>query len=166
MMVNWDWTMSEKSKLSTVLYMSNGRGGGTGDLGRVGGKSLTSFYDNTGHFNYDAVFAANAAVNPYAANAANGGTLIRRASINSHNWYGILANFQHKINENWNFSVGTDDRYYYGYHYQVASDLYGATGYREGGNANVAPYVVNKVYDYKSYLGILLEDLLLHLTSK
>lgn len=149
MMLNWDWTMSEKSKLSTVLYMSNGRGGGTGDLGRVGGKSLTSFYDNMGHFNYDAVFAANAAVNPYAANAANGGTLIRRASINSHNWYGILANFQHKINENWNFSVGTDDRYYYGYHYQVASDLYGATGYKEGGNANVAPYVVNKVYDYK-----------------
>lgn len=150
MMLNWDWNMSEKSKLSTVLYMSNGRGGGTGDLGRVNNQTLVNnFTDNTGHFNYDAVFAANAAVNPYAANAANGGTLIRRASINSHNWYGILANFQHKINDNWNFSVGTDDRYYYGYHYQVVSDLYGATGYKEGGNANVAPYVVNKVFDYK-----------------
>ena len=150
MMLNWDWNMSEKSKLSTVLYMSNGRGGGTGDLGRVNNQTLVNnFTDNTGHFNYDAVFAANAAVNPYAANAANGGTLIRRASINSHNWYGILANFQHKINDNWNFSVGTDDRYYYGYHYQVVSDLYGATGYKEGGNANVAPYVVSKVFDYK-----------------
>jgi hypothetical protein len=50
---------------------------------------------------------------------------------NSHNWYGILMNFQHKINDNWNFSVGTDDRYYYGYHYQVLSDLYGASGYTD-----------------------------------
>ncbi|QIY91465.1 TonB-dependent receptor [Chryseobacterium gallinarum] len=147
MMLNWDWTMSEKSKLSTVLYMSNGRGGGVGDLGKVGGKSITSFYDNMGHFNYDAIFAANQGVN--VGTAAPGSTLIRRASINSHNWYGILANFQHKINDNWNFSIGTDDRYYYGYHYQVISDLYGASGYKEGGNANVNPYVVNKIYDYK-----------------
>jgi hypothetical protein len=29
-----------KIKLSTVAYMSNGRGGGTGELGKVGGKGL------------------------------------------------------------------------------------------------------------------------------
>ncbi|MCW1963462.1 TonB-dependent receptor [Chryseobacterium viscerum] len=149
MMVNWDWTMNEKSKLSTVLYMSNGRGGGTGELGRVGGKGITdaSFIDGGGHFNYDAIFAANKAVNVNTAGA--GSTLIRRSSINSHNWYGILANFQHKINDNWNFSVGTDDRYYYGYHYQVASDLYGASGYKDSNNKNIAPNIVNKTYDYQ-----------------
>lgn len=149
MMLNWDWTMSEKSKLSTVLYMSNGRGGGTGEIGRVGGKGITdaSFIDGGGHFNYDAIFAANKAVNVNTANA--GSTLIRRSSINSHNWYGILANFQHKINDNWNFSVGTDDRYYYGYHYQVASDLYGASGYKDSNNKNIAPNIVNKTYDYQ-----------------
>ncbi|MGE6394517.1 TonB-dependent receptor [Chryseobacterium scophthalmum] len=148
MMLNWDWTMNEKSKLSTVLYMSNGRGGGTGDLGRVTNKTMTGFYDNTGHFDYDAVFAANGAVNLNTSAARN--TLIRRSSVNSHNWYGILANFQHKVNDNWSFSVGTDDRYYYGYHYQVISDLYGAAGYKEDGNKNVAPsYIANNVYDYK-----------------
>ncbi|MBB6332301.1 outer membrane receptor protein involved in Fe transport [Chryseobacterium sediminis] len=149
MMLNWDWTMSEKSKLSTVLYMSNGRGGGTGELGRVGGKGITdaSFLDTEGHFNYDAIFAANKAVNVNTAGA--GSTLIRRSSINSHNWYGILANFQHKINDNWNFSVGTDDRYYYGYHYQVASDLYGASGYKDSNNKNIAPNIVNKTYNYQ-----------------
>ncbi|MDR6405401.1 outer membrane receptor protein involved in Fe transport [Chryseobacterium ginsenosidimutans] len=147
MMLNWDFNINEKSKLSTVAYMSNGRGGGTGEIGRVGGKGITSFYDANGHFNYDAIFAANQAVNVNTAPASS--TLVRRASINSHNWYGILANFQHKINDNWNFSVGTDDRYYYGYHYQVVSDLYGAAGYKEGNNKNVSPYVVNKVYDYK-----------------
>ncbi|MDR6488935.1 hypothetical protein J2799_003470 [Chryseobacterium vietnamense] len=148
MMLNWDWTMSEKSKLSTVLYMSNGRGGGTGDLGKVGGKGMTDFYDTAGHFNYDAIFAANAAVNLNTAGA--GSTLVRRSNINSHNWYGILANFQHKINDNWNFSIGTDDRYYYGYHYQVLTDLYGAKGYKDAANKNIAtPRIVNALYDYK-----------------
>lgn len=147
MMFNWDWNINDKSKLSTVAYMSNGRGGGTGELGRVGGKGITGYYDTEGHFNYDAIFAANKAVN--VNTAAAGSTLIRRASINSHNWYGILANFQHKINDNWNFSIGTDDRYYYGYHYQVASDLYGASGYKDSNNKNIAPNIVNKTYDYQ-----------------
>ncbi len=148
MMLNWDWKMSEKSKLSTVAYMSNGRGGGTGNLGSANGKSISTFYDSEGHYNYDALFAANAAVD--VNSAAAGKTLVRRSSINSHNWYGILANFQHKINDNWNFSVGTDDRYYYGYHYQVLSNLYGASGYKEGGNANKDPYVVTRTYNYKN----------------
>ncbi|MCS3532478.1 TonB-dependent receptor [Chryseobacterium sp. JUb7] len=147
MMFNWDWNINDKSKLSTVAYMSNGRGGGTGELGRVGGKGITGYYDTEGHFDYDAIFKANAAVDVNAAAAGN--TLIRRASINSHNWYGVLANFQHKINDNWNFSVGTDDRYYYGYHYQVASDLYGASGYKDSNNKNIAPNVVSKTYDYQ-----------------
>ena len=149
MMLNWDWTINDKSKLSTVAYMSNGRGGGTGDIGRVGGKSITdaSFLDGGGHFNYDAIFAANQAVNVDTAPAAS--TLVRRSSINSHNWYGILANFQHKINDNWNFSVGTDDRYYYGYHYQVISDLYGASGYKDITNKNIAANVVRNTYDYQ-----------------
>lgn len=150
MMLNWDWTMSEKSKLSTVLYMSNGRGGGTGDLGRLGNKSINdaSFTDASGHINYDALFAANAAVNLNTAGA--GSTIVRRSSINSHNWYGILANFQHKVNDNWNFSIGTDDRYYYGYHYQVLTDLYGAKGYKDAANKNIAtPRIVNALYDYK-----------------
>ena len=147
-MLNWDWTISDKSTLSTVAYMSNGRGGGARNLGAVGGKGMSSFYDNEGHYNYDAIFAANAAVNPTAGVAGN--TLVRTSSVNSHNWYGILMNFQHKINDNWNFSVGTDDRYYYGYHYQVLSDLYGAKGYTDASNKNLPTgNVIRNVYDYK-----------------
>ncbi|MEH7887655.1 TonB-dependent receptor [Elizabethkingia meningoseptica] len=153
LMLNWDWTMDEKSTLSTVVYMSNGRGGGTGDIGKLGdrnkGKGMTNFVDTEGHFNYDQIFAANAAINPYSNDDTKNGTLVRRSSINSHNWYGILANFQHKINDNWNFFVGTDNRYYYGYHYQVVSDLYGASGYRNTTNQNIGPNVVSNTYDYK-----------------
>ena len=151
MMFNWDWNITPKSKLSTVLYASNGRGGGTGDLGEVGGKRIShaSFKDTEGHINYDAIFAANAAVDANTAGA--GSTLVRRASMNSHNWYGILANFQHKINDNWNFSIGTDDRYYYGYHYQMLSHLYGANGYKDKSNVNSAvAKVVTRVHDYKN----------------
>ena len=150
MMFNWDWNITPKSKLSTVLYASNGRGGGTGDLGKVGGKRITdaSFRDADGHINYDAIFAANAAVDANTAGA--GSTLVRRASMNSHNWYGILANFQHKINDNWNFSIGTDDRYYYGYHYQMLTHLYGANGYKDASDRNISPKVVTRVHDYKN----------------
>jgi len=150
MMLNWDWNITPKSKLSTVLYASNGRGGGTGDIGRVGGKGIThaSFKDADGYINYDAIFAANAAVD--ANTAAARSTLVRRASMNSHNWYGILANFQHKINDNWNFSIGTDDRYYYGYHYQELTHLYGANGYKDNSNRNIPAKVVSRVHDYKN----------------
>ncbi|OPB85866.1 TonB-dependent receptor [Elizabethkingia ursingii] len=147
-MLNWDWTISDKSTLSTVAYMSNGRGGGVSDQGKLNGKFASGYLDNTGHINYDQIFKGNAAIN--VANSPAQSTLIRRSSINSHNWYGILMNFQHKINDNWNFSVGTDDRYYYGYHYMVATDLYGASGYKDDTNKNLAgPNIISNTYDYK-----------------
>ena len=151
MMLNWDWNITPKSKLSTVLYASNGRGGGTGDLGEVGGvrgQNVTAYRDASGFINYDAIFAANAAIDANTAGAKH--TLVRRAAMNSHNWYGILANFQHKINDNWNFSIGTDDRYYYGYHYQVLTHLYGANGYKDASDRNISPKVVTRVHDYKN----------------
>ena len=151
MMLNWDWNITPKSKLSTVLYASNGRGGGTGDLGEVGGvrgQNVTAYRDASGFINYDAIFAANAAIDANTAGAKH--TLVRRAAMNSHNWYGILANFQHKINNNWNFSIGTDDRYYYGYHYQMLTHLYGANGYKDASDRNISPKVVTRVHDYKN----------------
>ena len=151
MMLNWDWNITPKSKLSTVLYASNGRGGGTGDLGEVGGvrgQNVTAYRDASGFINYDAIFAANAAIDANTAGAKH--TLVRRAAMNSHNWYGILANFQHKINDNWKFSIGTDDRYYYGYHYQTLTHLYGANGYKDNSNKNIPAKVVSRVHDYKN----------------
>jgi hypothetical protein len=61
-MLNWDWTISDKSTLSTVAYMSNGRGGGARNLGKVGGKGMvtSTMQKVTIMIN----FAANAAVTP------------------------------------------------------------------------------------------------------
>ena len=138
---NWDWNISEKSKLNTVAYASFGRGGGiNGNLGRVNGKSITdaSFKTADGQINWDAIYAANAAQTVNGTSAA-GNTLVQNASINSHNWYGLITSFNHKINDKWNFSVGVDGRYYYGYHYQVVSNLLGASGYKDVTNKNL-PY--------------------------
>lgn len=137
MSLNWDWNISSRSKLNTVAYASFGRGAGTGNIGSVGNlantttRSLESFRTTEGILDVDGIYAANAASN------ADRGILIRNASINSHNWFGIISNFNHKITDHLNFSVGIDTRYYYGYHYQVASDLLGGSSYRDSANRNL-----------------------------
>lgn len=162
---NWDWKISEKSKLSTVGYASWGRGGGTGVMGSIVGNRTSGtgsstnskgindayFKDENGLIRFDDLVAwnqgtktfswTNAGSNYTAKNATPGvatrtNGFTRRASINSHYWYGILTNFQHKINDNWNFSVGLDGRYYYGYHPGVLTDLWGNNKYIEKDNLN------------------------------
>ena len=53
----------------------------------------------------------------------------RRASMNSHNWYGAVINFNHKLNEHLSFDIGTDLRSYKGYHFRVVNNTLGADGY-------------------------------------
>lgn len=166
--INWDWKISEKSKLSTVGYASWGRGGGTGVMGSINGTNINSLPKTSeGLIRFDDIVAwnqgqnviwnpsvpANTGINkvnatPGIATRTNG--LTRRASINSHDWYGILTNFQHKINENWNFSAGFDGRYYYGYHPGVLTDLWGNNKYIEKDNMNIpGGYDVTLVQDPK-----------------
>lgn len=160
MSFNWDWKISEKSKLSTVGYGSFGRGGGTGFLGRINGKQIfdASFKDANGQIRWDDIVAWNqgvnvgggfGAVNPtpgqafrtigttYNDNTGRG--IVRRSHINSHNWYGLLSNFNHKLSDELNFSVGIDARYYYGYHPGAITDFLGNRSYVETFNFNTRP---------------------------
>lgn len=147
MSINWDWKISEVSKLNTVAYGSFGRGGGTGDIGKVGGKSTSQWgTDANGQLNLDLIAAANQTVDLSKSTTPSASTIVRRTSINSHNWFGLISSFNHKLNDNWNFTTGIDTRYYYGYHYQLVTDLLGAQGYKDSANKNFAPRVVNKIY--------------------
>ena len=148
MSLNWDWTISDKSKLNTIVYASFGRGGGVnGNAGRVGGtKAITAFARTTdGLLNFDQIFTENAAV---AVNATSAplNTLVQVSSINSHNWYGAISSFNHKLNDNLNFTVSIDGRYYYGYHYQTISNLLGATAFKDNTNKNIAPNIVRNTF--------------------
>jgi iron complex outermembrane receptor protein len=166
MSFNWDWKMSERSKLATVAYASFGRGGGTGALGSINGKTIFNLektadgqmrWDDMVRWNQGAVVSdftvgntTNAPANTFPAgagvNRSNNG-ITMRANINSHNWYGVLSNFNHKLSDALNFSVGIDARYYYGYHPGVVTNLLGAKSYQERGDANQPlGYLVTQAY--------------------
>ncbi len=171
---NWEWKVNDKSTLSTSVYASYGRGGGTGDIGRLGGNFASSsrFRDDSGAVLWDAIVSSNSGTETTFNNGfVFGNTLdpitgtfivnddglndfgdpddpnylpgvnrrngfIRRASINSHNWFGAIANFHTEINDKWNWDVGIDLRSYKGIHYRRVDNLLGADGYRDNDDIN------------------------------
>lgn len=120
--LNWDWTINENSNLSTVLYGSWGRGGGTGPRGD--GRIRT----DDRQIDYFAIEQNNQAIG-IATGGDDGPGYIRRASMNNHNWYGLVSNFNHDFNEKLSFNVGTDIRFYRGDHFRQVVDLYGLQGW-------------------------------------
>jgi len=122
--LNWDFDINEKLDLSTVLYASWGRGGGTGMLGRG-----SRIRNDIGEIAFDDIVDNNVA----AADANGFGgfddTRVRRASVNNHNWYGLLSNLNIESGENWKFNVGFDSRLYKGDHWRQINDLMGLSGF-------------------------------------
>lgn len=71
----------------------------------------------------------------------NNAVLIRRASMNSHNWIGGISTLDYKKN-NFTYSIGVDLRKYKGFHYRVLNDLLGLDGYLSTGNDNSAGLII------------------------
>ncbi|WP_337251760.1 TonB-dependent receptor domain-containing protein [Maribacter halichondriae] len=63
----------------------------------------------------------------------------RRASVNSHNWYGILANFNNQLNDKLVVDFGVDLRSYTGYHYRRVDNRLGGDAYLQTDNLNNDP---------------------------
>ncbi|CAL2058516.1 TonB-dependent receptor [Tenacibaculum sp. 190524A05c] len=177
--LNWNWDIDEESSLSASAYVSFGRGGGTGDIGRLGGNFASSsrFRDpSTGLVLWDEIVKSNSGqggtfsngftynnvvdpstglfiVNddelsstdiPAGLERRNGA--IRRASINSHNWYGLLANYNRKLSDELTLDFGVDVRSYTGIHYRRIDNLLGADGYRDNDNINQPLNVLTTEY--------------------
>ncbi len=125
MNLNWDFTINGSTNLSTVVYASWGRGGGTGNRG-------TRIRTDDGHIDYDAIYAFNATVpGGEGGYFAAGGGYITRSSVNSHSWYGVVSNLEKKFGENLTLNVGIDYRYYFGYHHRVVENFHGLTSWQE-----------------------------------
>lgn len=130
--LNWDWNISDHSSLSTVLYASWGRGGGTGPLG----ERIT--YTKEGLVDFDKITARNEQINNSSDNGIGffknkntrktSGYLLR-ASVNSHQWYGIVSNYQHNIGEHLSLNTGVDLRSYTGLHIRQITDFLGLKGF-------------------------------------
>lgn len=131
--LNWDFTISDKLELSTVLYASWGRGGGTGGLGRGSNKVVNP---ETGLIDFDQIQLNNIANNNADGFGNFGNSYIIRSSVNNHNWYGLLSNLNYKINENLDFNFGLDGRTYRGDHFRQIVDYLGKTGYNDNFRTN------------------------------
>lgn len=136
--LNWDFTINEKSSLSSVLYASFGRGGGTGDYGR--GRIRTE----AGQVDFAAIQAAQAggAVGTFGDNYA------RRASMNNHQWYGNVTTYKTELSDDMNLSLGTDIRFYQGDHFRQIVDYFGLSGWNESFRHATRPsdYVVTESF--------------------
>lgn len=130
--LNWDWDISEKSDLSTVVYASFGRGGGTGPRGNsaLRGPDYPIAGGIDGQIDYAAIRDRNALVGVGGDyGAPNGAGYIRRSSMNNHQWFGMVTNFSNQLNDYWSMNVGADFRFYTGDHFRQVADFYGLTGW-------------------------------------
>jgi len=142
--LNWDWVINEKASLSTVLYASMGRGGGTGALGN-GADYIDGGRDENGYINFDQLVIENAGVADGIGQGYTGSAI--RASVNNHLWYGLVSNFNYDTNTNWTFNVGADLRFYKGDHFRQLVELFGLKGWRDTGNANYgSDHVISSVF--------------------
>jgi iron complex outermembrane receptor protein len=124
--LNWDFDINEKLDLSTVLYASWGRGGGTGMLGSSGNRVRL---ESNGQIDFDQIVQNNIAGADSNGFAGFSDGFVRRSSVNNHNWYGLLSNLNIESGENWNFNVGFDGRLYRGDHWRQINDLMGLNGF-------------------------------------
>ena len=159
--INWDWKMSDVSNLSTVVYASWGRGGGTGPIGKInGGRDYYSqFRGDDGLVRFDDIYAWNSGESvpdfgddrdadsngDYINDRGDGFT--RRASMNSHDWYGIISNFHHDVSDNFAFDFGVDLRTYKGMHYRIVNDDLGADGYFDNRDRNNPDRDITEYYE-------------------
>lgn len=167
--INWDYKISDKTKLSSVVYGSWGRGGGSNGAGAIRGNRFNS--DNlrlpNGTINVDLIQAWNSGAGVVlpgfagtstrtltsgvfqnsastSTNTTNGITKI--SSINSHNWYGGVVNLNTKLSERFTLDFGIDARTYRGIHYQNIVDLLGSTNYFDNTDKNNANRVLTATY--------------------
>lgn len=122
--LNWDFNINENTNLSTVVYASWGRGGGTGNRGN---RIRTA----EGRIDYDAIYAYNLSTSGAGGYFAAEGGYITRSSMNLHSWYGMVSNLETKLSENLTLNFGVDLRTYYGKHFRIVENFHGLTSWQE-----------------------------------
>ena len=124
--LNWDWAINDNTSLSTVLYGSWGRGGGTGNYGRSAARKYTA----DGQIDFDKIFTTNAGL-PNGDGTFDNNAYALRASMNNHNWYGLVTNLEKQLSENLTLNVGADLRTYNGRHYRQINNFLGLNSWTE-----------------------------------
>ena len=118
-------------------YVEDGRGlrnaDGTIDFDAVVASQRNSTDGYTGNIGFGAYQGLLIGSDDYGSENVNRAVLIRRASMNSHNWFGAISNLEYE-GDNLKTSIGTDLRKYTGYHYRAMNNMMGLDGYYVGGS--------------------------------
>ncbi len=138
MALNHYWDISPSTFLATSAYYSTGRGGGTGDRGSIGGSAYFGLpKTDNGLLRMDDIVSWNRGNDvdgfgapgnidtQYGKLAAENNGIIRRASMNEHNWLGVLSTLTHELSDNLKLLGGLDVRHYRGIHYRRIDNLLG-----------------------------------------
>lgn len=142
-LLNHNWYVNEKTTMTSALYYSFGRGGGTninrswdeGVVNPIPFNLQEGASDSTFQINWDFLIRENQNNADTIANidglgkesilTGNRSKYILHESRNDHNWLGGVTTLNHKLSENTELTFGADYRWYRGYHYQVINDLLG-----------------------------------------
>jgi len=178
--LNHIWQIDDNSSLSTVVYVSIGRGFGRtaengygstysySDLtrGAYNGEVTNTFRDQTtGMFDYAMVQDINAA-------SEHGSELVICENRNDHNWVGLVSTYDKKWFDCLEMTAGVDVRYYQGIHKAVISDLFGGDYYIDATRSKVLAANNPKVNDdawvyeklgvgdvcYRDYTGTIVQE--------
>ena len=132
---NWDYKINDKLDLSTVLYASWGRGGGTGNYGASANKKYISEVNpytgqaQSTYIDFDQIYANNQALANGAGTIAN--SYLIRSSMNNHEWYGVVSNLKNKLTEDLTLNLGLDLRTYDGTHYRQVTNFMGLSNFTD-----------------------------------
>ena len=134
--LNWNWQLSDKSTLSTIVYYSTGTGWGSGTLGSFAKRTADGYGD------YDAIYTANSQrINSTYSNTETQSTTIFRNSVNNHYWTGLLSTYTTKLTDALTLNAGIDGRYYIGEHYREVTNLLGGDYYLERNDISRGAYM-------------------------
>ena len=122
--LNWDWDIDDSSSMNTVVYASTGNGGGTGGRGQ-------RIRNDRGNLDYDAIYGYNLSTSGAGGNYAAEGGYVTRASMNMHNWVGMVMKYEKVFSDNLTLNVGADLRTYYGEHFRIVENFHGLTSWQE-----------------------------------
>ena len=132
----------------TEHYLENGRGSRTAE-GFIDFDAVVAYNQaNTDPYTGDIGNFAGSLIgsNGFRDDGVNRAALIRRASMNSHDWVGAISNLE--INSGkMKYSIGFDLRNYKGYHYRVVNNLMGLDGYYSTGNKNSAGQIIETLVE-------------------
>ncbi len=80
----------------------------------------------------------------FEGSGAEGSGFIRRASMNYHDWYGVLSTLTTELSDNFTFIGGVDARYYKGEHFRRLENLLNADAYYSQSDKNGSRYLTEE----------------------